>query len=540
MAYNYKHMKKFIIAGLMALIVATPLFQGNFVSAQTSARPATAEELTVQINSLLRMVDDLRLQLAKLQSATTTVAVPQFCYTFNTDLRIGSTGPDVTALHTALSINLKGMINATELARLSGNVFTSYTAAAVKFFQEKYRSEILNPAELTAGSGFVGAMTRAKLNGLYKCSTVSVPITVTTPSITVVSPNGGESLAIGVPVEIKWTTNIAAAEQMGVSLVDQNGITVKTLAIATDSNPFSWKPTSDLVGKQLRVKVKPYNTSIAANDTSNTYFTIAAIAPTPLPPPPTTTSTTYNGQFMGQTNVITRLTPGQAFTPAITMWNTGSETWRKGDYAVKLGTLSPKDNFTWGTNRIYLPRDVAPNTGVTFETPLTAPKTPGQYTFQWQLVNDDGKTGWFGQPSMAMTITVAASTLPSVTVSSPNGGEIFYVGVPVRISWTTANISSAEQVGVSLVDQNGVEVKRLAIATPDNPFTWTPTSDLVGKQLKVRVKPYNSTINASDTSDGYFAVRTSTNAASDSLSLMASTLDAIQALINSIKASLTQ
>jgi len=48
---------------------------------------------------------------------------------------------------------------------LTGN-FLIATQSAVIRFQEKYASEILKPLGLEKGTGYVGALTRAKINQL--------------------------------------------------------------------------------------------------------------------------------------------------------------------------------------------------------------------------------------------------------------------------------------------------------------------------------------------------------------------------------------
>lgn len=84
------------------------------------------------------------------------------CYTFNSDLQVGSTGTGVEALHAILA--REGFTRANTWA--SNSTFTEETASLVSGFQQKYRSEILRPSGLQYGTGFVGTYTRTKLNSL--------------------------------------------------------------------------------------------------------------------------------------------------------------------------------------------------------------------------------------------------------------------------------------------------------------------------------------------------------------------------------------
>lgn len=93
-----------------------------------------------------------------------------FCYTFNTDLKIGSIGTDVDALHTILA--REGFTRAYNWSSITPtNTFNEETASLVTGFQEKYRNDILSPLGFRYGTGIVGAQTRTKLNALYSCAT---------------------------------------------------------------------------------------------------------------------------------------------------------------------------------------------------------------------------------------------------------------------------------------------------------------------------------------------------------------------------------
>lgn len=88
---------------------------------------------------------------------------PYNCLSFTNDLQIGSTGPAVENLHTLLA---REGFNRSNSWSVSAQTYNEETASLVSGFQERYMSEILTPAGLRYGTGFVGSRTRAKLNAM--------------------------------------------------------------------------------------------------------------------------------------------------------------------------------------------------------------------------------------------------------------------------------------------------------------------------------------------------------------------------------------
>lgn len=101
-------------------------------------------------------------------SGTAAVHAQTGMLAFTATLSLGSSGAQVTALQQLLNRDADTHV-ALSGPGAPGNessYFGQRTKAAVIRFQEKYASEVLAPAGLARGSGYVGSYTRAKLNAL--------------------------------------------------------------------------------------------------------------------------------------------------------------------------------------------------------------------------------------------------------------------------------------------------------------------------------------------------------------------------------------
>lgn len=88
-------------------------------------------------------------------------------FTFSRNIRANETvTPDVSYLQFVLNQSIDTQVAETGAGSLSGltNFYGPKTLSALNRFQEKYRDEILTPANIPAPTGYVGPLTRSKLN----------------------------------------------------------------------------------------------------------------------------------------------------------------------------------------------------------------------------------------------------------------------------------------------------------------------------------------------------------------------------------------
>ena len=153
-----------------------------------------------------------------------------------------------------------------------------------------------------------------------------------------------------------------------------------------------------------------------------------------------------NSQFISQT-VPTSVTVGESFDVSLVFKNTGTAVWKNSNpKGYFLGSENPRDNFTWGTNRMYLPKSIETEKQAVITGNLTAPSTAGVYNFQWQLLQDGVQ--WFGAKSKNIIITVidegnSSDFISQSVPSSVLPNETFTVSLTFKnnggTTWTNSN-----------------------------------------------------------------------------------------------------
>ena len=117
------------------------------------------------------------------------------------------------------------------------------------------------------------------------------------------------------------------------------------------------------------------------------------------------------------------MAPGDKASVVIQALNVGSTNWTATDQ-YKLGSQSPLDNTTWGLNRNKLPTPVVVSQSIaTFTFGISAPRTPGDFDFQWGMVRE--MVHWFGAPSPVSRVHVSAKppAPPPDPRPPPPGGD---------------------------------------------------------------------------------------------------------------------
>jgi len=113
---------------------------------------------------------------------------------------------------------------------------------------------------------------------------------------------------------------------------------------------------------------------------------------------------------------------GKTYDVSISMKNSGSTTWQKGNYKLKMMNQADAMTKIWGVNDIELGSSIAPGESVTLNFKLATPLTAGTYNLQWQMANGNA---FFGEPTAVIPVQVVSETAPPVVKNDVNFNSTF-------------------------------------------------------------------------------------------------------------------
>jgi len=284
--------------------------------------------------------------------------------------------------------------------------------------------------------------------------------------IIVQTPNGGEEWTSGFNYDITWVSQDVAGPLSIEYSKDDFATDINVITASTENDGYyQWKVPED---PSTTVKIRIYDTTDPSVwDTSDDYFTI-------LPKPTITVLVPNGGEVWdaGQTYNIT--------------WESSGDVGN-----VKIGYS--KDNFVDDVNVI-----------------VTSTENDGVY--EWEVPNDPSETVKVGIVDVNVVsiydvsdenFTIKAAK-PTITVTSPNGGEVWPVFTTHNITWTTTDV--VDFVKIEYSKDNFVSDIHEIVASTENDgvYEWQLPYD-PSTTARVRVTD-TSDVTVTDTSDADFTI----------------------------------
>jgi V8-like Glu-specific endopeptidase len=294
-------------------------------------------------------------------------------------------------------------------------------------------------------------------NGYFSISSLA-------SSLALQEPNGGEVLAVGRPLDIRWTS-VFLYENVKIELSRNGGFLWETLTSSTPNDGlFTWNITGPTTTNG-RIRISAVNTTVLTDMSDSNFSILYSLASIDVASP--------NG---GEDAY-----PGY---PLDITWNTAHVTSN-----VKI-ELSRNAGVSWDTITASTSND-----GL-FTWPVTGPAS-SSCLIRISSVADptlsDVSDGYFN----------IVYLLSNLLLTSPNGGEVMNTAALFDITWDSSFLSG--EIGIDISRDGGGTWETIISNTPnDGLFSWVVTGAM-SEDCLMRIRSIDFPV-LSDTSNGTFAI----------------------------------
>jgi hypothetical protein len=332
-----------------------------------------------------------------------------------------------------------------ELSRDGGSTFETLSASTPNDGFESWT--VTGPATTNALVRISDVADPATSDSSDSSFTISQP--PPPASITVTVPNGGENWPINSSQTITWTSS-GVSGNVKIELSRDGGATFQTLLADTPNDGSqNWTVTGPTT-MQARVKISSVSNP-TVNDQSDANFTISGGGP------PSITVTVPNGPEnwqIGTTQTIQWTSQNLTGNVKIELSRNG------GDFQTLFANTANDGSQSWT---------------------VTSPAT-FQARIRISSINDPAV---HDKSDLNFVISGNGGT---ITVTSPNGGEIWSIGTTRTITWTSAGVTG--NVRLWLSRDGGQNYTLIGQTANTGSFQWTVTGP-ASAQCRIAVQSVN-------------------------------------------------